>query len=89
MYLCQLRVVSSSRNPALKFFFLALSLVLVNLWALLRWQLFRRPGRGPRTVLIDAFRLQRFRGLLRRAIEQIYEVILGVQTTISPQIVNY
>ena len=85
----QLRVVSSSRNPALKFFFLALSLVLVNLWALLRWQLFRRPGCGPRTILSHAFTLHRFRGLLRRAIEHLYEVILAVQTTSSPQIVNY
>ena len=85
----QLRVVSSSRNPALKFFFLALSLVLVNLWALLRWHLFRRPGRGPRTILSHAFSLHRFRGLLRRAIEQLYEGILAVQTTAFPQFVNY
>lgn len=85
----QLRVVSSSRNPALKFFFLALSLVLVNLWASLRWLLFRRRGRGPRTILSTAFSLHRFRGLLRRAIERLYEVILSVQTTASPQIVIY
>lgn len=42
----QMRVVSTSRNPAVKFFLLGLSLVLVNIWARLRWQWFRRPGRG-------------------------------------------
>jgi len=85
----QMRVVSSSRNPAMKFFLLGLSLVLVNLWATLRWQLFRRVGRGPRTVMTDAFRLQRFIAMLRRAIENLYNAVMSVPTTAPPQIVNY
>lgn len=85
----QVRVVSSSRNPAMKFFLLGLSLVLVNLWARLRWLLFRRRGRGPRTVLADAFRLKRFVALLRRAIEQLYQAVMSIPTTGTPQIVNY
>lgn len=85
----QLRAVSSSRNPALKFFLLGLSLVLVNLWAQLRWLLFRRRGRGPRTVMADAFRLHRFRGMLRRVIETRYGAVMSVPTTDPPQIVNY
>jgi hypothetical protein len=85
----QVRVVSTSRNPAVKFFLLGLSLVLVNIWARLRWQWFRRPGRGPRRVLASAFKLKRFIGLLRRAIERLYDAILSVRTTRSPQIVIY
>ena len=85
----QLRVVSSSRNPAMKFFLLGLSLVLVNLWARLRWQLFRRVGRGPRTVMADAFRLKRFTAMLRRAIEALFDAVMSVQTTAPPKIVNY
>ena len=85
----QLRVVTTSRNPALKFFLLGLSLVLVNIWARLRWQLFRRPGRGPRTVVETAFRLKRFIGLRRRAIEQFYDAIVSIRTTVPCQFVIY
>lgn len=80
----QMRVVSSSRNPAMKFFLLGLSLVLLNLWACLRWQLFRRHGRGPRTVLAHAFRLKRFVAMLRRAIEHLYQAVMAVPTTVPP-----
>ena len=76
-------------DPAMKFFLLGLSLVLVNLWARLRWLLFRRRGRGPRTVLADAFRLKRFVAMLRRAIEQLYWAVMSIPTTGSPQILNY
>lgn len=85
----QMRVVSSSRNPAMKFFLLGLSFVLLNLWARLRWQLFRRVGRGPRTVMAGAFRLKRFITMLRRAIEHLYKAVMSVPTTSPPQIVNY
>lgn len=85
----QMRVVSSSRNPAMKFFLLGLSFVLLNLWARLRWQLFRRVGRGPRTVMAATFRLKRFTAMLRRAIEALYDTVMSVPTTAPPQIVNY
>jgi len=85
----QLRALSTSRNPAVRFFLLGLSLVLVNLWARLRWQWFQRPGRGPRTVIAAAFTLKRFVGLLRRAIDQLYAAISSVPTTAPCQIVIY
>ncbi|MEO1664913.1 MAG: transposase [Chloroflexota bacterium] len=85
----QLRVVSSSRNPAMKFFLLGLSLVLVNLWARLRWQLFRRIARDPRTVKANAFRLKRFAAMLRRAIEALFDAVISIPTTSPPRIVNY
>jgi putative transposase len=85
----QLRIISTSRNPAVRFFLLGFSLVLVNLWARLRWQWFQRPGRGPRTVIAAAFKLKRFVGLLRRAIDQLYDAISSVPTTAPCQIVIY
>jgi putative transposase len=85
----QMRILSTSRNPAVKFFLLGLSLVLVNIWARLRCLLFRRLGRGPRTVLPALFRLQRFINLLRRAIDRLYRAILSVRTTVSCQTVIY
>ena len=77
----QMRVISTTRNPAVKFFLMGLSLVLLNIWARLRWQCFRRPGRGPRTVLAAAFKLKRFINLLRRAIEAVYQAIVAVPIT--------
>jgi hypothetical protein len=84
-----MRVVSTTRNPAVKFFLMGLSLVLVNIWARLRWQCFRRPGRGPRTVQAAAFKLKRFANLLRRAIEAVYATIVAVPTTVTHQTVIY
>ena len=54
---------------------------LVNLWATLRWQLFRRVGRGPRTVMVHAFRLKRFVAMLRRVIERLYHAVMVVPTS--------
>ncbi len=85
----QMRVVSTTRNPAVKFFLMGLSLVLVNIWARLRWLCFRRPGRGPRTVVTSAFKLKRFINLLRRAIEDLYQAIVAIPITASHQIVIY
>ena len=85
----QMRVVSTTRNPAVKFFLMGVSLVLVNIWARLRWQCFRRPGRGPRTVQAAAFKLKRFINLLRRAIEAVYATIVAVPITVPHQIVIY
>jgi hypothetical protein len=82
-------VVSTSRNPAVKFFLLGLSLMLVNIWARLRWQWFRRPGRGPHTVKASAFKLKRFIALLGRAIEHLYHAISSVPTTVPCQIMIY
>ena len=85
----QMRVISTTRNPAVKFFLMGLSLVLVNIWARLRWQCFRRPGRGPRTVQAAAFKLKRFANLLRRAIEALYATLVAVPTTVPHQTVIY
>ena len=81
----QARISTNSRNPALKFFVLGLALVLVNLWQRLRWIFFRRPGRGPATVMPQHFRFRRFISLLLRAVEHVYGVIMSIPTHASPQ----
>lgn len=85
----QVRIITNSRNPAVKFFVLGLALVLVNLWQRLRWVFFRRPGRGPATIMPQYFRFRRFISLLLRAVENAYGVIMGIPTHISPQSVIY
>lgn len=85
----RVRIVTNSRNPALKFFVLGLALLLVNLWQRLRWLFFRRQGRGPHTVRPNQFRFHRFIHLLMRAVEALYGVVMGVPTHVSPHSVIY
>jgi hypothetical protein len=74
----RVRVKTTSRNPALRFFLLGFALLLVNLWAFLRWFVARIPGRGPHRVHPIRFQFQAFVCLLRRAIEQLYGVVMAV-----------
>ena len=85
----QVRIITNSMNPALRFFFLGLALVLVNVWITLRWTFARQPGRGPRRVDPDRFRFHRFIHFLMRAVEHAYGVIMSIPTHSSPQFVIY
>jgi len=66
----QVRVPTTSRNPALRFFLLGLALLLVNVWVALRWLTSRVLEPGPARLDPERFRLNRFIVFLRRAIEK-------------------
>lgn len=85
----QVRVITTSKNPALRFFLLGFGLLLVNIWVRLRWVFARKAGAGPKRVDTDRFRLKRFAYFLRRTIEFLYGVVMSIPTNISPEIVNY
>lgn len=86
----RVRIKTTSRNPAFRFFVLGFALLLVNLWAFLRWFVARVPGRGPHRVHPVRFQFQTFVSLLRRAIEQRLGAVMAVPcTTPKPEIVNY
>lgn len=85
----QVRIITNSMNPALRFFYLGLSLVLVNVWIALRWTFARQLGRGPRRVDPDRFRFHRFIHFLMRALEHALGVIMSIPTHRSPQFVTY
>lgn len=74
----RVRVKTTSRNPALRFFLLGFALLLVNIWAFLRWFVARIPGRGPHRLDPVRFQFQAFVCLLRRAIEQLYGVVMTI-----------
>ena len=71
----QVRVPTTSRNPALRFFLLGLALLLVNVWVALRWLTSRILEPGPARLDPDLFRLNRFIVFLRRAIEKAFGVL--------------
>ena len=81
----QVKVLTNSRNPALRFFLLGLGLVMQNVWVLARWLFTRRPGKGRHKLIPTLLRFDRFRKLLVRAVERFYPPPLAVSVFVSPQ----
>jgi putative transposase len=74
----RLRVRTTGRNPALRFFVLALGFLLLNIWVRLRWLATRLCQPGPARLDLNAFRLHRFIAFLRRAIEHAFGVPMAI-----------
>lgn len=74
----KVHIKTTSRNPMSRFFFFGFALLLVTVWAVLRWFIARVPGRGPHRVDPKHFPFQRFVQLLRRAVEHVRGVIVSV-----------
>jgi hypothetical protein len=72
------RIKTSSRNPAFRFFTFGFALLLVNIWAYLRWFVARIPGPGPHRLHPVHFQFQCFISLLRRTIESLYAARMSV-----------
>ena len=74
----QVRAHTNSRNVALRFFYLALAVLLVNVWTYLRCAYTRIIAQGPFRLDLNRFRLARFSAFLRRAIEQRFGTIMSI-----------
>lgn len=85
----RVRALTTSLNPALRFFLLGIGLVLVNTWVFLRWEFARASGPGPRHVASPRFRFHRFVRFLIRVIEDTYGVVTFIPTHLDPQSVIY
>lgn len=81
----QVKVLTNSRNPALRFFLLGLGLLMQNIWVLVRWLFTRRPGKGRHKLIPSLLRFDRFRKLLVRAVERYYPPPLAISVFVSPQ----
>lgn len=85
----RLRIITTCRNPAFRFFVLGFGLLLVTIWAQLRWLFCRVVGRGRPRLDETQLRLQQFIAMLRRAVEHIYGVVMAISTHHNPQSVIY
>ena len=85
----RVRAMTTSRNPAVRFFLLAVGMILVNAWVFLRWEFARLLAPGFRRVEEAHFRFHRFTRLLIRAIEAVYGVVMAIPASQSPQSVIY
>jgi len=85
----RVRAMTTSRNPAVRFFLLAVGMILVNAWVFLRWEFARLLAPGLRRVDETRLRFHRFTRLLIRAIEVIYDVVMAIPASQSPKSVIY
>ena len=81
----QVKVLTNSRNPALRFFLFGLGLLMQNVWVLARWLFTRRPGKGRHKLIPSLLRFTCFRKLLVRAVEHFHPPPLAVSVFVSPQ----
>jgi len=85
----RVRAMTTSRNPAVRFFLLAVGMILVNAWVFLRWEFARLLAPGLRRVDEARLRFHRFTRLLIRAIEDVHDVVMAIPASQSPASVIY
>jgi putative transposase len=68
------RIKTCTRNPKVRFFFMALALILSNVWVLLHWEVLSSPRRGRRQVRPERLR---FKAILLWLLH-VTESILGI-----------
>ena len=85
----RVRAMTTSRHPAVRFFLLAVGMILINAWIFLRWEFARLLAPGLRRVDEARLRFHRFTRLLIRAIEAVYDVVMAIPASQSPESVIY
>ena len=85
----RLRIITNSRNPAFRFFVLGFGLLLVTIWAHIRWLFCRIKRRGRKHIDETQLRLHLFVSMLRRTVEYIYGSVMVISTHHNPQSVVY
>jgi hypothetical protein len=80
----QTHAMTTSRNPALRFFFLALAFLILNLWCLLRWRFCQIPRQGGRLIDQKAYELQRHRQFIAQVIDETYHPLSYIFAQVAP-----
>jgi len=82
----QLRIPTNSSNPMIRFIYMSLGFILVNIWLRLKFLYTQVPQRGcnGRPLNHPLFRLKRFASFMRHAIERIYSVKTSIVATVLP-----
>jgi putative transposase len=80
----QTHAITTSRNPVLRFFFLAVAFLIVNLWISLRWRFCQRPRRGGRKLDKAAYELHRHRLFIAQVISGKYHPIDSIFAIAHP-----
>jgi putative transposase len=74
--LCRIR--TTTKNPTLRFLFVALAFILLNLWVYLLWYFVSRPKPGRQVVYQNLFPLKTMLEFLAHAVERRFPVITAI-----------
>lgn len=74
------RARTTSTNPALRFFLMALAAILINVWMALQWTYCRMRGSGPRRIKQGLLTLERLLRFLIRTVEAFYGVVTEIES---------
>ncbi|MCJ7434036.1 MAG: transposase [Anaerolineales bacterium] len=80
----QTHAMTTSRNPALRFFLLALAFLILNLWCVLRWRFCQIPRQGGRAIDQKAYELQRHCQFIAQVIDEIYHPLSYIFAQVAP-----
>jgi putative transposase len=80
----QTHAMTTSRNPALRFFLLALAFLILNLWCVLRWRFCQIPRQGGRSIDQKAYELQRHCQFIAQVIDEIYHPLSYIFAQVAP-----
>jgi len=80
----QTHAMTTSRNPALRFFLLALAFLILNLWCVLRWRFCQIPRQGRRSIDQKAYELQRHCQFIAQVIDEKYGLLSCILAQVAP-----
>jgi putative transposase len=80
----QTHAMTTSRNPAVRFFLLGVAFLIINLWIALRWRYCQKPQQGGRIVEETAYELQRHCQFLNQFINNRYIPISCIYAQAAP-----
>lgn len=75
---------TTSPNPAYRFLLMGLSVLLVNIWTLLRWTFTQCPRRGGRWLDTRKFQLDRFAKFIVRSLQHHYGYVHQITAVVAP-----
>jgi putative transposase len=74
----QCRIKTTTKNPIVRFLFVSLAFLIVNLWIYLLWRYISRSRRGGRRLYPKLFSLAQMLGFLRQAVDRRYGVVEAI-----------
>lgn len=74
----QCRIKTTTKNPIIRFLFVSIAFLIVNLWIYLLWRYISRSRRGGRQLYPKLFSLQQMLGFLRQAVDRLYGVVEAI-----------
>lgn len=80
----QVRGWTTSANPAYRFSLMAIAILLLNIWTILRWRFTQIARRGRRLLDDKLFQLSRFANFIDRALLQLYGYVRHITAAVAP-----